>query len=111
MTYDAWLVSGDVVESPIDMICSPQVPCENSTILIDTPLWREAPEELSAFQGGLRDLFAVTDDPEVFPQAPNLVFTSLAATEAGTTARLAYEALIFEEADAVGVDVQVDLSE
>jgi len=108
VTYDAALLP-NVSDIPIQDICSPHTPCQNATVLVDTPVWRGTPAELSAFQDDLQALFSTVNDQVAFPQEPVLVFTTLAATEVDPAARLTYESLIFDEADAANLDINVDL--
>ena len=109
LTYDA-AVLPQVDHQPINLICSPQAPCQDTTLIIDTPLWRDEPEEISLFQEDLQRLLEVANDHGAFLQEPTIAFQSFGAS-ASTPTQEIYESLIWEEAEDADLTVSVEWPE
>ena len=103
VTYD--LSMSVPTSSTLDEWCTTDQPCNNTTILIDTPLWRNNQNEINVFQADLSDIMSAVQSDR-FTDTPAIVFTNFGDDDQSSLS--AYEAIIREETDAAAVEVEID---
>ena len=106
LTYDSGLLPTDGAR-PLDIACTVEAPCDDVTILVDTPLWRDEESDFNTFRDDIRGLVGITNDSNVFVGAPTIVFTNLGNDP--TTTLGDYESIILQETTSSTSVIALDL--